>query len=204
MCVHLCISIYIIESHQFSLLFHNLFSLNIFFILNIFLLVFSPFSLFSFAISDFPVFSTPSDTSFLSCEGSGFLTHHLALTNTFEASLRAIDPSVTLPYWDFTVEGEQVAILGEKPSYMKQITPVFSDTWFGSVDEYNHIVDSRWAHSKIPRQRDTSSGVRNSYGFLRSYWNNNPDPGKNYFFFLIFFFMLFLYSNPPSKITETR
>lgn len=32
-------------------------------------------------------------------EGSGFLSHHLALSNSFDASLRAIDPSVTLPYW---------------------------------------------------------------------------------------------------------
>ena len=41
-------------------------------------------------------------------EGSGFLTHHLALTNTFEAALRSIDPSVTLPYWDFSIEGEAI------------------------------------------------------------------------------------------------
>ena len=39
-------------------------------------------------------------------EGSGFLFHHLALTNAFEASLRSVDPSVTLPYWDFTIEGK--------------------------------------------------------------------------------------------------
>jgi Common central domain of tyrosinase len=41
-------------------------------------------------------------------EGTGFLTHHLALTNTFEAALRAINPSVTLPYWDFSIEGEAI------------------------------------------------------------------------------------------------
>ena len=39
-------------------------------------------------------------------EGTGFLTHHLALTNSFEASLRAVDPAVTLPYWDFSIEGQ--------------------------------------------------------------------------------------------------
>ena len=41
-------------------------------------------------------------------EGTGFITHHLALTNTFEAALRAVDPSVTLPYWDFTIEGQAI------------------------------------------------------------------------------------------------
>lgn len=82
--------------------------------------------------------------SFISKIGSGFLTHHLALTNTFEASLRSIDPSVTLPYWDFTIEGEEILLKGERPSYMMEVTPIFSDTWFGSVDSFNHIADSRW------------------------------------------------------------
>ena len=37
-------------------------------------------------------------------EGSGFLTHHLALSVAFEMSLRAVDRRVTTPYWDFTIE----------------------------------------------------------------------------------------------------
>lgn len=110
--------------------------------------------------------------------GTGFLTRHLALTNAFESSLRAIDPSVTLPYWDFSIEGEQIKLKGEKPSYMLQVTPVFSDAWFGSVDGDNHIADSKWAHTPMPRQEDSTSGVHNSYGFIRSYWNNNPDEGR--------------------------
>ena len=109
-------------------------------------------------------------------EGTGFLTHHLALTNSFEASIRAVDPSVTLPYWDFTIEGQTIANLDQKPSYLLEITPVFTDEWFGSVDEHNHIADSRWAHSPMPMQTDTDSGVRNSSGYIRSYWTNNPDP----------------------------
>ena len=109
-------------------------------------------------------------------EGTGFLTHHLALTNSFEASLRSVDPSVTLPYWDFTIEGQVITNLDKNPSYMLEITPVFTDEWFGSVDTDNHIADSRWAHTLMPRQMDVASGVRNSYGYIRSYWNNNPDP----------------------------
>ena len=108
-------------------------------------------------------------------EGSGFLTHHLAIQNSFEAALRTIDPSVTLPYWDFTIEGQQILDLDELPSYLLEISPVFTDTWFGSVDDDNHIQDSRWAHSHMPVQEDTDSGTRNSYGYIRSYWNNNPD-----------------------------
>jgi Common central domain of tyrosinase len=110
-------------------------------------------------------------------EGSGFLTHHLALTNSFEASLRAVDPAVTLPYWDFTIEGEAIQKAGKTPSYMKEISPAFTDEWFGSVDDNNHIVDSRWARTKMPKQTDPN-GVRNSYGYIRSYWNNNNESGE--------------------------
>jgi hypothetical protein len=109
-------------------------------------------------------------------EGTGFLTHHLALTNAFEASLRAIDPSVTLPYWDFTIEGEAIKEIGEVPSYMMKITPVFSDEWFGSVDpNTNRITNSRWKSAKMTRNKQSTRGVQNSYGYIRSYWNNNND-----------------------------
>lgn len=108
-------------------------------------------------------------------EGTGFLPHHLALQVSFEAALRAIDPAVTLPYWDFTIEGQTIYDAGKPPSYMMEITPVFSDTWFGAVDEDSHIINSRWAHSTIP-VAPTEETTQNSYGFIRSYWNNNNDP----------------------------
>ena len=111
-------------------------------------------------------------------EGSGFLTHHLALTNTFEAALRSVDPSVTLPYWDFSIEGEAIVAKGEKPSYLLEISPFFSHDWFGAVDADNHISNSRWAHIQMPMQTQ-ADGVRNSYGFIRSYWNNNNDTQVN-------------------------
>lgn len=109
-------------------------------------------------------------------EGTGFISHHLALTNTFEQSMRAVNPAVTLPYWDFTIEGEAVKKAGKKPSYMLEITPVFQDDWFGDTDPVtNRMITSRWAGAKMPKQKDLSLGVQNSYGFIRSYWNNNPD-----------------------------
>jgi hypothetical protein len=109
-------------------------------------------------------------------EGSGFLTHHLALGLSFEASVRAVDPSVTIPYWDFTIEGEYVSnINGGSPSDMLEMSPFFTADWFGSVDENNHIADGRWAHALMPSTSDESL-THNSYGYIRSYWNNNNDP----------------------------
>lgn len=108
-------------------------------------------------------------------EGTGFLTHHLALGNSFEASMRSVDPTIILPYWDFSIEGQKITDADEVPSYMMEVTDVFTHKYFGSVDEENHIQDGRWAHSEMPMAK-TNSSTRNSYGYIRSYWNNNPDP----------------------------
>ena len=48
-------------------------------------------------------------------EGSGFITHHLAMSVSFDAALRAVDPSVTLPYWDFTIEGRHASPTAAHP-----------------------------------------------------------------------------------------
>jgi hypothetical protein len=116
-------------------------------------------------------------------EGSGFLTHHLAITQSFEAALRSVDPSVTLPYWDFTIEGQQIYDYGKSPSYFLEITPFLNDEWFGSVDENDHIQDSRWAHIEMPRVSNTSVVAPNSYGYIRSYWNNNNDEEVIFLYF---------------------
>jgi hypothetical protein len=62
-------------------------------------------------------------------EGSGFLTHHLALTVSFEISLRAVDQRVTTPYWDFSIEGEKILLLGLGPKAITQVGNIFTDTW---------------------------------------------------------------------------
>ena len=36
--------------------------------------------------------------------GNGFLTQHVTITNMYEKALQAIDESMALPYWDFTVD----------------------------------------------------------------------------------------------------
>ena len=81
------------------------------------------------------------------------------------------------------------------PSYMLEITPIFSDQWFGEVDENHHIKNSRWAHTLMPKQAKRNVGVQNSYGYIRSYWNNNPDPGKSYFPHHVFHLFIFLFSS---------
>ena len=109
-------------------------------------------------------------------EGTGFLTHHLALQNSFDASVRAVDPRVTTPYWDFSIEGEKIYQAEQPPSYIQNISNIYTAEWFGSTDENDHIVDSAWAHISMPRTSERSVVRPNSYGYVRSYWNNNNDP----------------------------
>ena len=80
-------------------------------------------------------------------EGTGFLTHHLALSLSFEASLRAVNPKVTMPYWDFTIDGEAIKIRGGGPSMLPSVNDFFTSKWFGSTDENSHVIDGRWAHA---------------------------------------------------------
>jgi len=107
-------------------------------------------------------------------EGSGFLTHHLALSVSFDMSLRAVDKRCTTPYWDFTIEGQELYKMGSGPKALATISPVFTDTWFGSTDDLSHVVDSRWAHA--PAQLKVNpNDVTNSYGIIRAPWNNVKD-----------------------------
>lgn len=34
------------------------------------------------------------------------MTHHVGLTLLFEQALQVVNPSVTIPYWEYTIEGE--------------------------------------------------------------------------------------------------
>lgn len=60
-------------------------------------------------------------------EGAGFVTSHIALTLLFEQSLQSINPSVTVPYWDFTIEGT----FSEGAEFRN--SGIFADDWFGTA-----------------------------------------------------------------------
>jgi hypothetical protein len=44
-------------------------------------------------------------------EGNGFILQHIKQTNIFEKSMQAVDPSVSLPYWDFTKDKLDMSLL---------------------------------------------------------------------------------------------
>lgn len=77
-------------------------------------------------------------------DGLGFLTSHGLLSNTFEYSLQQVNPKLTLPYWDFTIESSSTGVAAYKDlddvfgSSIK--TPLFQESWFGSTDPATDMV----------------------------------------------------------------
>ncbi|KAJ8604519.1 hypothetical protein CTAYLR_000938 [Chrysophaeum taylorii] len=111
-------------------------------------------------------------------DGLGFLSQHSALSNEFEKSLQAIDPSVALPYWDFTRDR-----VGDDMASIALLNP---ELWGGGGEnnENNENENDKGlfeALPTIPRQGDAGFDPKwgvatNAYGYLRSPWNLNPEP----------------------------
>lgn len=38
--------------------------------------------------------------------GAGIMTHHVGYTLLFEQALQVVDPTVSIPYWEYTIDGE--------------------------------------------------------------------------------------------------
>lgn len=129
-----------------------------------------------------------SQASSFSCDhmhdGLGFMTQHVALTVKFERALQAVDPSVAMHYWDFTIDGEDIFLNkdGNFSQYwfdaevryttwppparssherwlcLSVCVQVFDDDWFGRVDPNEHtMTKGRWAYTEI-RKGDTDAG----------------------------------------------
>ncbi len=116
-------------------------------------------------------------------EGNGFLTQHLKFTNMFEASLQAVDSSVYLPYWDFTVDDalhhtvSNSVIVDEKlygaMHFPKDIMKGFSYKDDRIADGV--IKSGRWAYLKA-EMNTAFPDLNYGYGYMRAPWSMNPSP----------------------------
>ncbi|CAM9217833.1 unnamed protein product [Ectocarpus sp. 6 AP-2014] len=106
-------------------------------------------------------------------DDAGIMTHHVGYTLLFEQALQVVDPAVTIPYWEYTIEA--AAGLEDYDS-----SEVFASDWFGeaSPDNELHTVDKgRWAFLPVMEaSADAWHYVHNPYGLLRSPWNTDPTP----------------------------
>ena len=93
-------------------------------------------------------------------DGLGFLPQHMAISNVFEKALQAVDPTVALPYWDFTADllAEDDDAEGCSAALRKGNPELFA--------ENNGLL------SRLPVMPAGPS----PYGKLRSPWNLNDAP----------------------------
>lgn len=63
------------------------------------------------------------------------------VTLMFEQSLQAVNPKVTLPYWDFTIDAYLVEKLHNNDySYLRDVSDLWTPEWFGGVDPVDFQV----------------------------------------------------------------
>lgn len=112
-------------------------------------------------------------------DGYGFMTQHAALSRWFESILQVISPSIALPYWDYTIEGQSFTLSNDIAVFRK--STIFNQDWFGSAEDSYAVKDGRFAYLPVKwnAKLDSSSKQKtltNAYGFLRAPWNQNSVP----------------------------
>ena len=92
--------------------------------------------------------------------GYAFVTAHAALGGMVEQAMQAVDPSVSMPYWDYTLDkwlytdrapDGQHKSHGSRDLLRLWESPVWTADFFGASDEDTGvIVNGAWAHTKVP------------------------------------------------------
>jgi hypothetical protein len=113
-------------------------------------------------------------------DGAGLITHHMAYTLQVEQSLQTINPSISMPYWEYGMD----AYLYD--NWMD--SPIFNADWFGEANPNtaDHSIGDggRWTHLQMPSADDymdwdiseegSLNPFANGFGLMRGPWNNNP------------------------------
>ena len=118
-------------------------------------------------------------------DGMGFVSQHVAITADFELGLQVVNPAVSVPYWDYTLDwtlanGTDAA----HPERALWDLELWSDAFFGNASgSALHTVETgRWAFTKVASVGDVvdanypGTWAKNPYGVLRAPWNLNPSP----------------------------
>jgi hypothetical protein len=108
-------------------------------------------------------------------DGMGFIPGHLQVTRLLEASLQSVDSSIALPYWEYTIDVEEVIANHDGNfQHWRKMLP-FTDKWFGDARvETGHVETGTFADFRLYGNEFTTK--TNAYGLIRSPWNNLGDP----------------------------
>jgi len=107
-------------------------------------------------------------------DGMGFITQHLALSSEFESALQAVNPTLSLSYWDYTIDR---ALVDNNEIGNIFESEILGHKFFGSANDTDAaptMRNSRWAYLAVPM--NASAKTHNAYGYLRAPWNMNRSP----------------------------
>lgn len=109
-------------------------------------------------------------------DGMGVVTQHVAITQEYELSLQTVDPSVTMPYWDYTIDSMQAKMRGKVDNSIFTDSKLFSADFFGTTHGTEHyIADGRFEKQQVATT-NSSDQIQSPFGYLRAPWNLNPSP----------------------------
>jgi hypothetical protein len=114
-------------------------------------------------------------------EGNGFAAQHIKMSNIFEVSMQAVDPSVTLPYWDYTIETANNIAIWDSPVFTKDtfgslpLPNNYTWGWLYSENDIDdgRIPDGRWENLEVEKNTKFDN-LYYAYGYMRAPWNVNP------------------------------
>ena len=114
-------------------------------------------------------------------EGLGFVPQHIKITNMYETAIQSVDPSVSLFYWDFTIESSAGEFVFDSYIFTEDVfgsiyKPTSMTTgWKYSDDDIDNarIQDGRWKDLKAVDYCKYDE-LLNGYGYMRGPWNMNP------------------------------
>ena len=72
---------------------------------------------------------------------------HTLITNTCEFSLQLVNPKLTMPYWDFTIETTAASAVQFDTKQPFTRSELLDPSWFGTADPQDHVV--RWLISAV-------------------------------------------------------
>mmetsp|Transcript_15798 Transcript_15798/g.20250 ORF Transcript_15798/g.20250 Transcript_15798/m.20250 type:complete len:660 (-) Transcript_15798:367-2346(-) len=107
-------------------------------------------------------------------DSAAVMTSHSAFTLELEQALQVVDPTVSVPYWDYIADLEKWS-----EDFLLE-SEIFNPEYFGSPSPGgdSHIVrEGRWAYTEIEKEENNElASVTSPYKILRSPWNMNPHP----------------------------
>jgi hypothetical protein len=108
-------------------------------------------------------------------DGMGVVTQHASITSKIELTLQTIDPTISIPYWDYTKDSAHM-----KLSYRGDTSSLFKSEWwvhhFGATNELDHHISTGLFANQMVGLANASnpSAAHSPYGYLRAPWNLNP------------------------------